>query len=377
MQNAAKTPAFTAAPAATPHEQLNALLAGKGVSKTVYSYVMPETEAMLDSVIDADRAGLHAMYREAWTQKQDAMHEEFFATWRRWTAPVVKFNPGEFPWVYTTGGASEALREAIYAYGHDARQAGFEPVIHVFEGDYEGFAAYALAAGIRTVLHNRATWQQSIDKIGPRDQFYLSQPSALDGNVWDGFGDFVNTLYKHRPTAAVMLDLTYVGCVARRFTVEAFAPNIRAIFFSLSKPMGVYYHRIGGMLSRAAYPGLFGNKWFKNLLSLRLGTALMQKYAVHELPGRYAALGQAPAIDRVQSALGLKLQPSDVFLLATAPASENPTALESYLTRGGKGDEKLRLCLTPTIASLVNPAIDARVIARVHEGIATQARGRP
>ena len=258
--------ALKKAPVLTPHERLNEILGCAGVSKTVYSYVMPETEAMLDAVLDADRAEIHGIYREAWTQKQDAMHEEFFATWRRWTAPVVRFNAAEFPWVYTTGGASEALRETVYAYGHDARQKGFEPVIHVFEGDYEGFAAYALAAGIRTVHHNRATWREAIAKIGPRDQLYLSQPAALDGNVWGEFDEFVNTLYKHKPTAAVMLDLTSVGCVAREFTIEAFAPNIRAIFFSLSKPMGVYYHRIGGLMSRAAYPGLFGNKWFKNLL---------------------------------------------------------------------------------------------------------------
>lgn len=360
------------APVLTPHEQLNAILADAGVSKTVYSYVMPETQAALDAVLDADRGALHGIYREAWTQKQDGMHEEFFATWRRWSSPVVKFNPGEFPWVYTTGGASEALREAVYAYGHEARVAGFEPVIHVFEGDYEGFAAYALSAGIRTVMHNRVAWQESLQKIGPRDQFYLSQPSALDGNVWTEFNDFANTLYKHRPTASLMLDLTYVGSVARPFTVEAFAPNIKAIFFSLSKPMGVYYHRIGGMLSRAAYPGLFGNKWFKNLLSLRLGTFMMQKYAVHDLPARYRALGQTPALAKVRQKLGIALDASDVVLLATSKPSGNMSELEKYLLRGGKGDEKSRLCLTPTIASIVNPDIDATVRARAHEGIGGQ-----
>jgi len=372
MQNTQTKPAVLAQNL-SPHERLNAVLAQAGVSKTVYSYVMPETEAMLDRVLDEDRADIHDMYREAWTQKQDAMHDAFFAAWRRWSAPVVRFNPGEFPWVYTTGGASEALRETIYAYGHEARLGKFEPVIHVFEGDYEGFAAYALSAGIRTVLHNRATWRDSIEKIGARDQFYLSQPSALDGNVWRDFDAFVNTLYKYRPTAAVMLDLTYVGCVARSFTVEAFAPNIRAIFFSLSKPMGVYYHRVGGLLSRAAYPGLFGNKWFKNLLSLRLGTRLMMEYGVHDLPRRYAALGQAPALLKVRQNLGLSLAPSDVFLLATSAPAPSPSELEQYLLRGGKGEERVRLCLAPTIAGIINPTIDGTVRARAHEGIG----GRP
>ncbi|HYD17163.1 MAG TPA: hypothetical protein VEF76_01625, partial [Patescibacteria group bacterium] len=175
MQNSLKKPVL---PALSPHERLNLLLAEAGVSKTVYSYVMPETEAMLDALLDQDRAGLHDIYREAWTQKQDAMHEEFFAAWKAWSAPVLRFNSFEFPWVYTTGGASEALREAVYAYGHEARVSGFAPVIHVFEGDYEGFAAYAGAAGIPVVAHNRRDWQQAATRIGPRDQFYLSQPSA-------------------------------------------------------------------------------------------------------------------------------------------------------------------------------------------------------
>ncbi len=366
MQAALKT---KQSPVLTPHERLNALLEGAGVSKTVYSYVMPETESTLDALLDGNRDALRGMYREAWTQKQDAMHEDFFAVWKQWSSPILKFNDTEFPWVYTTGGASEALREAVYAYGHDARVQGFTPTIHVFAGDYEGFSAYAQAAGIAVVAHNRRDWQSAIEKVGPRDQFYLSQPAAVDGNVWGDFDAFVNTLYKHRPTAQAMLDLTYVGCVARPFTVEAFAPNIRAIFFSLSKPMGVYYHRVGGMLSRAAYPGLFGNKWFKNLLSLKLGTTLMQKYGVHELPRKYAAIGQTPAISKARGALNLELTPADVFLLASAPYADKNDELAQYLVRGGAGDEKLRLCLTPIIASIVNPDIVSTVRARAHEGV--------
>ncbi|HYD17951.1 MAG TPA: hypothetical protein VEF76_05700, partial [Patescibacteria group bacterium] len=160
-------------------------------------------------------------------------------------------------------------------------------------------------------------------------------------------------------------DLTYVGSVAREFTVEAFAPNIRSIFFSLSKPMGVYYHRVGGLLSRAAYPGLFGNKWFKNLLSLKLGTALMQKYAVHDLPRKYTALGQGPAIATARARLGLDLAASDVALLATAPVGDDD--FTQYLARGGEGERRARLCLTPMIAAIINPDIDPTVRARAHE----------
>ncbi len=354
---------------AAANAYLNSLLEGAGVSKTVYAYVMPETEKALDEIMDADRASLQDMYREAWTQKQDAVHEEFIDAWKSWSAPVVKFDDRDFPFFYTTSGASEALREAIYAYGHRARTQGFSPVIHVFEGEYEGFAAYAQAAGIAVVTHPRANWAEAVAKIGPKDQFYISQPSAIDGNVWGDFDAFAAALEARQPSADIVLDLTYVGCVARSFTVKTESPNIRCILFSLSKPMGVYYHRIGGMLSREAYPGLFGNKWFKNLLSIRLGTKLLREYGVHELATKYAQMAQGVAIKEASDRLGLDLVPSDVFLLATAELKEGAKDLEKYLSRAGR----LRVCLTPSIASIVNPSVSRIVRARAHETVTDRA----
>lgn len=349
----------------TPHQKLNAILENAGVSKTVYSYVMPETEAAFDRLLDEDRESLRAMYREAWTQKQDTLHEEFFDLWKVWSAPIVKLSSVDFPYVYTTAGASEALREAIHEYGARARVEGFAPTVHVFEAEYEGFTAYAQAAGIRVVAHPRSDWRAAVTKIGPRDQFYLSHPSAIDGNVWTDYPAFAAALYAAQPTAQLMLDLTYVGCVARAFSVDATFPNIQAIFFSLSKPLGAYYHRIGGMLSRTAYAGLFGNKWFKNLLSLRLGALMMKTYGVYDLPRKYSLIGQRPALHVAEQKLGLQLQASDVFMLATATPSEAMTDLELYLQRS-RGTA-LRVCLTPTLARLINPAISDVVKARPHE----------
>ena len=65
-----------------------------------------------------------------------------------------------------------------------------------------------------------------------------------------------------------------------------------AVIFSLSKPFGVYYHRIGGVLTRAEVPTLRGHLWFKNLFSLHLGERLMAAHGARELPARYAALQQ-------------------------------------------------------------------------------------
>lgn len=388
------------------YDELNAVLGDAGVSKTIYALVMPETEEILDQVLDgggrsrlllreilqaqeegvagaqlaeriaqaldAAREPLREMYREAWTQKQDSLHEAFFEAWMEWSRPIVALDSAQFPFMYPTAGASEALRAVINDYGNAARAAGVEPVIHVFDGEYEGFAAFAEAAQIALESHNRSTWQAAVEKIGPHHQFYISQPSAIDGKVWSEFDDFAQGLYRIQPGAALMLDLTYVGCVARPFRVRADYPNISAVFFSLSKPAGTYYHRIGGCLARRSYGGLFGNKWFKNLLALRIGTEFMARFGVHELPRKYQAT-QHDAIDRVNASLGLALAPSDVVLLAIAPPSAHPSDLEGYLTRGSAGEALVRVCLTPTMANLIDPTIDARVKARPHERLEAEA----
>ena len=84
-----------------------------------------------------------------------------------------------------------------------------------------------------------------------------------------------------------------------------------ALVFSLSKPFGVYYDRIGGVLCRDPMPSLFGNQWFKNLTSLQLGAALLERHDVFDLPRRYKSV-QRDAAARIGRRLGLTLSPSDV-----------------------------------------------------------------
>jgi hypothetical protein len=362
-----------------PHEQLNQLLADSGVSKIVYALVMPETEQTIDAVFDgvldgsgpADSSGreaYHKLFREAWTQKQDAVHESFFETWLQWVSPIVELDAKAFPFRYPTAGASEGLREAIHAYAVQARQQHREPTVHLFDGEYEGFSAYACAAGIRVVSHRRKEWYDAIETIAPGDQFYISQPSALDGNVWADLDRFAVELHRRVPTAQLMLDLSYVGCVSRSFVVNANHPNIHAVFFSLSKPAGVYYHRIGGMFAREEYLGLFGNKWFKNISSLSIGTEFMRRYGVHELPTKYQPIQQR-AIHSVNEKLGFALRSSDILLLGIGAPSPIPSELERYLLRGPEGDELVRVCLTARIAHGINPKLNPNVSARYYERI--------
>jgi hypothetical protein len=352
------------------HEQLQQLLADSGVSKIVYALVMPETEQAIDAVLDGVQSGgresYHRLFREAWTQKQDAVHGDFFATWLDWTQSILQWPTAEFPFRYPTAGASEGLREAIHRYGARARLDGFEPTIHLFEGEYEGFAAYARAAGIRTAIHRRGDWRQAIEIFRPRDQIYISQPSAIDGCVWSDFDRFVESLYRHCPDAEVMLDLSYVGCVPKAFTVRADHPNISVVFFSLSKPAGMYYHRIGGMFAREEYLGLFGNKWFKNISSLAIGTEFMRRHSVFELPRKYEVTQQR-VIDEIREQLGLALRRADIMLLAIGPPGDPISDLERFLLRGPEGDALVRVCLTARMAHRIDPKLNPQVSARYYE----------
>ena len=354
----------------TSHERLNQCLASAGVSKIVYALVMPETEATIDAVFDGvandGRENYHSAFREAWTQKQDKVHESFFERWIEWTKPIVQLNSLEFPFRYPITGASEGLREAIYAYGARARLECFEPTIHVFEGEYEGYAAYARAAGINLKTHRRSLWRQAIEFVQPTDQWYVSQPSGIDGNVWNEFEGFAAELAHRVPAAQLMLDLSYVGCVARDFQVSTHYPNIAAIFFSLSKPAGMYYHRIGGMWSRQEYLGLFGNKWFKNISSLLIGNAFMSRYGVQELPRRYASQQQS-AIDALQQQFQLNLRPADIFLLGIGKPGEPPSDLEQFLLRGPQDEALVRVCMTARMAHHIDPKLTSGVQARYYE----------
>lgn len=361
-------------------QDVKAALLDAGVSGTIYSLVMPESESALSYVVDGgdnnagtDVAGLRAArsrqyfsrYHEPWSQKQDAMHESYFDTWLRWSAPVVTFPADDFPYRYPTAGASEGIFKLMAEYAANCRVSGSEPVIHIFDGEYEGFPAYAEALNIRTVRHNRREWQNVPQAVDPEALFWISQPSAIDGMVWPHFEDFVRLMQTVQPQASVMPDLTYVGSVARAYHLDLSSPNIPAIVISHSKPFGGYYHRVGGVLARRDYPSLFGNKWFKNLLSLAWGTEMMMRYGVFDLPRKYR-LVQEKAVQRVAAALHIDaFTPADVLLLGIARPERNISPLLKHVLRGSATEQVIRLCLTPTMTCLIDPAMAPTMMARL------------
>lgn len=348
----AELPAYTEA-------ATKAALLAAGVSGTIYSLVMPESEAALASIID-DREHFLDLYRGAWTQKQDAMHHEYFERWIDWSAPVVTFDAGAFPNHYPTAGASEAIFKLMAEYAAECRSRGVAPSIHMFEGEYEGFPAYAASLGLPLVRHARSDWRAVAEAAVPdHAQFWISQPSAIDGMLWPHFEAFAAALHGARPTAELVPDLTYVGSVARGYRIVLHAPNIESLVISHSKPFGGYYHRVGGVLAKRERPSLFGNRWFKNLLSLAWGSEMMRRHAVQELPRRYRPL-QELAAQRCGEATGIALTAVDVSLLATAPWRDDIPPLLRSVGRGCPGERVVRLCLTPAMAGLIGGGGDAR-----------------
>jgi histidinol-phosphate/aromatic aminotransferase/cobyric acid decarboxylase-like protein len=330
---------------------MNAELAAMGVSKTVYGFLYPEVEEVMARTF-RDPA-LIEMQRRGYTQRQDSMGQAFLDTYMGWTRDILNIDADRFRFVYPTAGSAEAIRESIAVQSSTARARG-ETTLHMFDGDYEGYVAYAKAHGVNIVLHERDGYTESLKNAGAGDTFYLSQPSAIDGNLWSGYERFMTWLETHQPALDVFVDLAYLGTMPdENARIATHFKNIRGLFFSLSKAFGIFYQRIGGMFSDREWPSLYANRlWFKNLVNLTLGEALMREFPPHALPARYQPV-QMEVVASLRERFGPAVEPSDSLLLAYQPAREPLQPIQRELCRTRR---VVRYCLTP--------GIDQRVAGR-------------
>jgi len=310
-----------------------------GLSTAVYGLVLPETREMTRRLW-AERP--EVLYENAYEESQDLAHVALFERWSNWVSPLVTGLP-DYRHRYATNGSSEAIRESIWSLAKAAHDSGRRACLHVFTGEYEGYTAYARAAGIAVLTYDRATWSDIAFAPDAVHRWYVSQPSATDGNVWSGFLEFLRAMAERDIEVAV--DLAYVGATDRPLSVDVSLPNVAYVFFSLSKVFGVFYHRVGGVFSRTPMLGLEGNKWFKNMFSLYLGASLIDETpSPVMLPAKYRHV-QTEACEILSARHGIPLAPSDVLLLATTPPGDYPAAF-----RRGTG---YRYCLTPTMDRLL------------------------
>lgn len=313
------------------------------VTRTIYSLYYPETRQIVDALW-AERP--HGFYERPHEKRQDAMHGPFLDRWRAWSAEAGVVMGDGFGSEYPTAGASEGIWALI---SHVATSSKCAARVHVFEGEYEGFKYMAEAAHIEVVTHFRDPDRYRVSlREGARegDWFLLSQPSAIDGCVWEGFDAFLDAV--EGTPLRVAVDLTYVGAVARDYRIVLDRPSVHVVLASLSKPFGVYYHRVGALFSRAPVLSLHGNLWFKNLFSIALGERLMRAHGAHDLPSRYQD-AQRSAVQRAvdEGACPPDAVPSDVVLVAHARRTGRGE--DEYLRAQEPEEHVLRYCLTPAI----------------------------
>jgi hypothetical protein len=324
-------------------------------TKTVYGLYFPETRRIVDALW-SERP--HALYERNYTKAQDAMHGPFLARWRAWvSAAGVALGDG-FVHEYPTAGANEGITALMARIA--TSEGSRRPRIHVFNGEYEGYLHVAAAMSVETSVHSRdpESYTRSLRQLArPNDWFLVSQPSAIDGCVWEGFASFVAWMGDAVPDVRLAVDLTYVGAVAGAYAIDVRAPNIDVLFASLSKPFGVYYHRIGALFARRPIVGLSGNLWFKNLFSLALGERLMAAHDARDLPSRYLGV-QRNALERcvAAGAIDAGARPSDVVLLASArlsPGCDPAPHVREFVRARSEEGALLRFCLTPAMDALI------------------------
>ena len=337
-----------------------------GASKTVYALVTPETEAAKNFILgnavagpDAARRHYLEQFRDAWTGKQYASHEAFIERWMAWAAPVVTIDAAGFPWRYPTAGGSEALFHVIAAYGNRARVERFNPEVHVFAGEYEGYKAYAEACGIAVVEHPRADWQAVGRTLPATALFCLSQPSAIDGNVWPRRQRFPCSARRRRARPASCSTSPMSARIAEppAARIAADSPSVRR-WRSACQNRSACITTASAACCAArrcrACSAINGSRISPRCSSVM---ALLERHDVFDLPRRYKHV-QREAAARVGRRLGLTLSPCDVSVLAQANAeATTDRALAAFLRRpAGDLNASLRLCLTPTMAEMIGTA---------------------
>ncbi len=121
-----------------------------GISKTVYGYLYPEVEDVM--VRTFHDPNLIEIQRRGYTQRQDSMGQSFLDTYMTWTRDILNIDAERFRFVYPSAGSAEAIRESI-AVQSTSNRAREQTTLHMFDGDYEGYVAYAKAHGVKIMLH--------------------------------------------------------------------------------------------------------------------------------------------------------------------------------------------------------------------------------
>ena len=328
--------------------------------KTVYSYYFPKTREVVgqvDNVLKDKRFyftqtpvglakdiiaplnlkhNLELPARPDGMIDLDAIHEpvidEFVKTYEDITVGL-----SEFKNRYPTSGSSEA----IFKYLTELRVKGVTD-IYTLEGEYEGYKEYSKILGIETTEVNLKEIDPKALKPG---MWFISNPSARDGNIISN--DVISGICDAGHNVA--MDFSYVGNT-KDYKYDASHPNITVAFFSLSKPYGLFWERIGFTFSREPMQSLFANKWFKDVRGLLIAANVIDKIGPAGLHPLYKATQEKIVHDLAREA-EIPLVPSDALLLGhiTEEDSRHLDAPQQKVLEMFKRGRGYRVCITPSL----------------------------
>jgi histidinol-phosphate/aromatic aminotransferase/cobyric acid decarboxylase-like protein len=303
---------------------------------SVYAYYYPEVRQTVDKVIK--------------NFSQDLLLKSIFPGLDNYHFPFVdkfiklssRYQQGlsGFASKYIVNGSSEGIFHLLV----DALFHNQGKPIYVFKGEYEGYKEYAKNMG-GTVIEIDLNDDLSNLLLG---RWFISNPSAINGNIIKN--ELINKICDlgHE----VILDLSYIG-TTKEYRLNLTHPNIIAVLVSMSKPFGLFYYRLGLVFTRKQMPTLYPNKWFKNILSVTIGEAVLDKFGIGYFYKKYQSF-QKTALQKLSKEVGTPVLPSDILLLAHLPKEKtnklSKNQIESirvYL----RGDN-YRFCLTPYFLSL-------------------------
>ncbi|MFA7285088.1 MAG: aminotransferase class I/II-fold pyridoxal phosphate-dependent enzyme, partial [Candidatus Absconditabacterales bacterium] len=202
--------------------------------------------------------------------------------------------------------------------------------LYTIPGEYEGYEAYGRNLGLEFEVHTLENLLSARPGI-----IFISNPNASDGAIIPN--DIIMKLCNHGHK--IVYDITYVGLTSPQL-FDVTHPNILAVIASLSKPFGVYYHRIGFCFSRIPIMTLAPNKWFKNINSLLIANKLLTSIKPGQLYEKYKPY-QDKAIHTLSQQIGTDISASNILLLGVHKGVL-PKKYDTY-NRGPNH----RFCLTP------------------------------
>lgn len=303
----------------------------------VYSYTTPEVHAIIGELT---KSYPRELIDEGWVRSDlTKFQDEAFAALIALRGDEV---PGlsDFEFRYPTYGSDHAICEYMT---HLKVDEGLNS-IYILENDYEGYVERAKSRGLEPIIINPATNPKQL----PAGVWFISNPSARDGNVLpDGLtSDILEA--GHR----VVYDLAYLG-TTKRCEFDLRHEGIDAALVSLSKPYGLFSHRIGLSSFRRQVPSLIANElWFKNIFGLKLATEVLSRIDGPSYANRYKAQ-QDEIVTQLRNDSGLPLSASDAFLLAhiSETDTESLTSEQKLTLARYKRGSRYRFCLTPFFAN--------------------------